>query len=91
MNANSADFPGHLANIAQNDLHSGFMAFIRLVGTAYFKKYLSTFKQDSPHALLNSCQQSTPEEAHAYALAGYHPRHERVELGDDLPPSWEAL
>lgn len=70
VNANSADFPGHLANMEPNDLHSGFKAFVRLVGTAYFKKYLSAFKQDSPHALMNSCQQSSPEEAHKH-----HPRH----------------
>ena len=91
VNANSADYPGHLANMADN-LDSGFLAFVRLVGTAYFKKYLSAFKYDSPRTLLNSCQQSSPEETHKYWLDTIRDTvWERTEFEDDLPPSFEAL
>ena len=44
----SGDPPGTLADICTEE---GFWAFVRLVGTAYFKKHVSAFRATIPEAL----------------------------------------
>ncbi len=92
VNANCSDYPGHLSNTRSDDLQLGFLAFVRLVGSAYFKKCQSAFVHDSPRALLNSCQQSSVEQSHKHWLETIRDTvWERIEFEDELPPSWEAL
>ena len=42
----------------------GFLSFVRLVGTVYFKKHLSSFKYSSPRALFDSYKSSDPISQH---------------------------
>ena len=49
------DPPGSLAQLTSpENSHMGFLAFVRLVGCAYFKKHLSGFKFDTPEASFKS-------------------------------------
>ena len=49
------DPPGCLAHLTSpENFHMGFLAFVRLVGCAYFKKQLSGFKFDTPEATFKS-------------------------------------
>jgi hypothetical protein len=50
ITANDLHTPGTLADteIEGNNYESGFLAFIRLIGTIYFKKYSTGFNQSSP-------------------------------------------
>ena len=92
INANTADYPGTLADTDTGHLHAGFLVFVRLVGTAYFKKHLSAFKYETSRAIMNSIQESTVEVIHQRWLD--HIRDtvwEHIEFEDELPPSWEAL
>ena len=92
INANTTDYPGTLADTDTDHLQAGFLAFIRLVGTAYFKKHISAFKYETSRALMNSVQETTVKLAHQRWLD--HIRDtvwEHVEFEDELPPSWEAL
>ena len=59
INASTIDYPGTLADTDTDHLHAGFLAFIRLVGTAYFKKHISAFNYETSRALMNSLQEST--------------------------------
>ena len=47
INENSESSPGTLVDIADTK-EKGFLAFVRLVGTAYFKKHLPCFQFASP-------------------------------------------
>ena len=92
INANTTDYPGTLADTDTDHLHAGFLAFIRLVGTTYFKKHISAFKYETSRALMNSLQESTVNVVHQRWLD--HIRDtvwEHIEFEDELPPSWEAL
>ena len=52
-------YPGSLADINGEDQALGFLAFLRLVGTAYFKANLGVFTQRTPQALFNSLYNPT--------------------------------
>ena len=70
----------------------GFLVFVRLVGSVYFKRHLSAFAHEFPKALLNSCQKASPEETHRYCLDTIRARvWECIDFENDLTPSWEAL
>ena len=55
---NGVQMPGCLSETSTTNKKSGFLSFIRLVGTLYFKKYLSAFVSvygfDTPNQLFNS-------------------------------------
>jgi hypothetical protein len=57
---------GSLADIQQNNRDSGFLAFLRLIGTAYFKKHLSSFVSlngcETPQQLYNSMETVASQE-----------------------------
>ena len=70
----------------------GFLSFVRLIGTVYFKKHLSSFKYDCPRPLLNSFSCSDPISQHKQWLECIRSTiWEYIEFEDELPPSWEAL
>ena len=48
------DIPGTLADTAPNRVEDGFMSFVTLVGTMYFKKHLAQFTVNTPRALYMS-------------------------------------
>ena len=43
-----------LADTSHDLIQCGFLAFVRLIGTVYFKKHFAAFKIDSPRTYLNS-------------------------------------
>ena len=68
------------------------MSFIRLVGTMYFKKHISSYKYDCPRALFKSFSSSDPISQHKQWLDCIRSTvWENIEFEDELPPSWEAL
>ena len=82
---------GTLASTCDTTRQLGFLSFVRLIGTVYFKKHLSTFKYDCPRALLNSSN-SDPISQHKQWLDCIRSTvWENIEFEDELPPSWEAL
>ena len=48
------EFPGTLADTAPGREEQGFLSFVRLIGTVYFKKHLVEFSPTTPHALYTS-------------------------------------
>lgn len=52
------DMPGSMEQVSMNNRASGFLSFLRLIGTAYFKKHLASFISvhnfETPHQLYNS-------------------------------------
>lgn len=56
--------PGSLACVSQEDSILEKLAFMRLVGCAYFKKHLPGFKHSTPVALFWSIAAPTPEQHH---------------------------
>lgn len=59
---------GSLDQVHVTDQKEGFMAFVRLVGTIYFKKHLSAFYSvhayELPDQVLKACQGSSSEKQH---------------------------
>ena len=43
--------PGTLDQAGADDIQDGLLAFCRLVGSAYFRKYTGAFLEDSPEDL----------------------------------------
>lgn len=52
------------ANINPDCAHLGLLAFVRLVGCAYFKKHLAGFKFCTPEALFHSIPTTSPQAHH---------------------------
>ena len=55
---------GSLASTCDISRELGFLSFVRLIGTVYSKKHLSSFKYDFPRSLLNSISDSDPISQH---------------------------
>ena len=91
INADTEDFPGSLIHtVEQNE--KGFLAFLRLVGTAYYKKHLACFQFESPSAFFNSIPYSDRRTKHKMWLTTIRDViWEHAEFEDELPPSIEAL
>ena len=85
--------PGTLADTDPSVMEEGFLSFIRLIGTVYFKKHLSVFIQDTPRALYNSLTSNmTPIQQHAKFLETIRDGvWDRIQFEDELPPSLDAL
>ena len=69
---------GTLASTCDTSRESGFLSFVRLIGTVYFKKHLSSFKYDCPRALFNSFSSSDPISQHKQWLAALGPLYGRT-------------
>ena len=83
---------GTLASTCDSNRELGFLSFVCLIGTVYFKKYLCSFKYDCPRALLNPFCCSDPISQHKQWLDCIRSTvWENIEFEDELPPSWEAL
>ena len=83
------EFPGTLADTMPSSL-----AFIRLVGTMYFKKHLSVFSFNTPRALFMSLDENS------MSAIDHHKRFievirdlvwSRIKFEDKLTPSFEAF
>ena len=91
INADCESFPGSLVYTAEQK-EEGFLAFLRLIGTAYFSKYRSCFLFESPRAFLNSLKSSDSKTQHRVWLECIRTTiWERTEFEDELPPSVEAI
>jgi len=92
------DMPGSLHNTIQNDCMKGFMAFIRLIGTCYFKKHLPAFQSakeghTTPVHLYNSLETSLQvEERHRIWLQRIREIvSNRIFTEEDRVPTFTAL
>ena len=74
--------------------NSGFLAFVRLIGTVYFKRNLATIvsklEVETPHQLFNSIKQASDEEKHK---EWYHTIKKVIHVvsEDQRPPTLTAL
>ena len=95
MELRYSDFICGSANgsIANSKSPEAYLSFLRLVGTAYFLKYRSTYRGiKSPVTLFNSCSGSTAEEKHIQWLDKIRAHvWEEVQNEYNLPPSHTAL
>ena len=59
---------GSLSNTAEDDKNTGYLSFLRLIGTLYFKKHFSAFVSlkgvQTPQQLFHTCCESNPQEQH---------------------------
>ena len=88
------ELPGTLAHTQPRLMDEGFLSFVRLVGTMYFKKHLSVFLHNTPRALYMSLNESglSPLEQHKKFLQVTRDSvWSRIKFEDELPPSFEAL
>ena len=53
-----------IGSLAEQNSNLGQLAFVQLVGCAYFKKHLAGFKLDTPQALFHSLSAPSTEEQH---------------------------
>lgn len=68
ISSGTSSFPGTLADVGieDNKINSGFLAFLRLIGTIYFKKHASGFSTTPDTHLMH-----LPIKAHHYnSIAG---------------------
>lgn len=83
---------GSLANVTPQNADMGLLAFIRLVGSAYFKKHLTGFKHTTPEALFHSVTGATQDVQHRDWLnIIQHTVWERTYDESHYIPSYEAL
>ena len=68
MHTYSQDIPGTLADTCHDQMEEGFLSFVRLIGTVYFKKHLAEFTLDTPRALYMSLTQEEEEVLHDDSL-----------------------
>lgn len=88
------DSPGTLTGTAPGRLDDGFLSFIRLIGTVYFKKHLAELTVNTPCALymLFSRSDVGPMQQHKQFLEAIRERIWcRIQFEDELPPSFDAL
>ena len=90
--------PGCLSETSTTNNKSGFLSFVRLIGTLYFKKYLSAFVSvcgfDTPNQLFNSFGDYTSsiDEKHQHWLEKIRAVvSERLLNEEDRIPSYTAL
>ena len=88
--------PGTLVDVNpdSNESSNGFLAFLRLVGTAYFKKYPRSFSQDTPDGHFNFFWKDgqSPLEHHKLWLDDIRQQTwDRVLYENEMVPSMEAL
>jgi hypothetical protein len=92
ISSGCAETPGTLADVHFGAHKHGFLAFLRLVGTAYFKKHPSAFHCSRPDALYYSVQSSCIEETHALWLNKIRDtKWDRVINEEHALPSYDAL
>ena len=84
--------PGTLADI-DPDNDNGFLAFIHLVGTMYFKRYNTGFKTTSPEAYYRTFVSShSIKEQHFAWLNGIRQTiWHRIKHEDEMIPSNDSL
>ena len=65
-------YPGSLSdcNLETNTFELGFLAFMRLIGTGYFKKYASAFTEPTPQSHYNAF--SLPESEGHISVKAQH-------------------
>ena len=91
INADTNALPGSLSFTVEHR-EEGFLAFLRLIGTAYFAKHRSCFQFTSPRVFLNSFGPGDAQGIHKMWLNSIRTTvWERIESEDELPPSVEAL
>ena len=87
-----SDPEGSLADTTIENTQMSLLAFVKLVGCAYFKKHLIGFKLDTPEALFLSVRADSQEEQHEQWLDIIRNTvWERTADESHYVPSYEAL
>ena len=89
-------FPGTLADtgLTNNQFETGFLAFLRLVGSVYFKKHKSGFSQSTPRSHYCTFQNLglTPLESHEQWIEDIRTKvGERCQFENQMVSSTDAL
>jgi hypothetical protein len=78
--------------LADYQQEEGFLAFLRLVGSAYFKKHMSAFKATTPESLYKSTEAMSVTDQHRKWLNEIQKRvWERTVSESHYIPSYDAL
>ena len=89
ISSDSKDLPGHFGDL---DMEPGLMAFLRLIGCAYFKKHISGFTVNRPDLLYFSLQKTSAYTQHKQWLDKIRETiWDRVLKEEHALPSTEAL
>lgn len=75
-------------------MKEGFLSFVRLVGSVYFKKHVSSFVHETPIVLYTSLVDPalSDYEIHAKYLQNIRDMiWDKIQFEDELPPSMDAL
>ena len=90
----SAEFDGCLTQTKPTDMKLGFLSFVRLIGTAYFKKNLATMVSklgfETPNQLFNSIDLTDVDEKHQEWYRSIK-RVIHVLKEEHRPPTYTAL
>ena len=81
--------------LLENSVHKqGFLAFLRLIGTVYFKKHATAFESSSPAPHFKSfiCSSMDVEDQHRNRLEDIRQNSwDRITFEAEMVPSTEAL
>ena len=86
--------PGTLADTRPQDVQTGFLSFLRLIGTVYFKKNSTGFSTNSPQSYFNSCHSDSLDTKtnHFNWLKAIRTNiWDRTKFEDQMIPSNDAL
>ena len=85
------DPAGSLADITMENTQMGLLAFVRLVGCAYFKKHLTRFRLDTPEAIFRSIRADSQEKHRQWLDLIRNTVWEKTADESHYVPSYEAL
>ena len=85
------DPAGSLADITMENTQMGLLAFVRLVGCAYFKKHLTGFRLDTPEAIFRSIRADSQEKHRQWLDLIRNTVWEKTADESHYVPSYEAL
>ena len=94
INGGDRDTPGTLADISIEDNETGYLSFLRLIGSVFFKKHASGFNTTSPqsHFLTFLDPNLTTMEQHCAWLENVRQTiWDRISFESEMIPSDEAL
>ena len=94
LSGNMMNTPGSLTNTNLDNYQKGFLAFVRLIGCAYFKKNAQAFTHETPVSLFKTCisEELSATDHHKQWLSIIREKiWSRTDHEENIPASWSAL